>query len=309
MVRRSARLFFLRTLVVAGAFAALVVAPASAQQLDLSKGEDAVKASRKMQCSLVDGEPVTMYWQGSAYSRVPGERDRRLFDVMGTNTRACSTVRDASGNYGYRLVSREIMLYLDPATRQVLRTWKNPWTGKDVEVVHVANDPVNSRPTFARTADGKDYTLPNVQVRDGFITQSIEVPLFYTNALGGDYQDYVGGTYQAMEVFQFFTTEKDLLDATKDRVEQMGIGWVRIAQWLPWMEMGSLAGQMIVTSTGTNLKSWDDLPAVMKAEIERAYPAYKTPPPADDARPNETSWTYFKKHIDAKRKAAAAATP
>jgi len=41
---------------------------------------------------------------------------------------------------------------------------------------------------------------------------------------------------------------------------------------------------------------------VVKREVEANYPEYKTPPPADDARPNETSWTYFKKKLDAKKK-------
>lgn len=286
----------------AAAFVSMALAtPASAQQLDLSKAEDALKANRKIQCSLVDGENVTMLWQGRAYSRVPGERDRLLFNVLGMNVRACTTVRDASGGYGYRMVSREIMLYLDPATGQVLRRWKNPWTGKEVDVVHVANDPVNSRPSFAKGSDGKDYVFSGT-VQDGLVIQSIEVPLFYTNPLGGDYQEYVGGTYQAMEIFQFFMREADLRDAAKPGVQELGIGWVRVAQWLPWMEMGSLSGQMIIAATGRRLKSWNDLPETMKTEIEASYPAYKTAPPPDDARPNETSWTYFRKVIDAKRK-------
>jgi len=36
----------------------------------------------------------------------------------------------------------------------------------------------------------------------------------------------------------------------------------------------------------------------MKKEIAANYPDYNTPPPGDDDRPNETSWTYMKKIID-----------
>jgi hypothetical protein len=39
----------------------------------------------------------------------------------------------------------------------------------------------------------------------------------------------------------------------------------------------------------------------MKAEIAKYFPAYRDPPPLDDQRPNETSWTYFKKVIDARK--------
>lgn len=270
-----------------------------AQQLDLSKPEDAVKASRKIHCSLNDGQPAVYWWRGHVYSRVPGEKDRKLFHVQGMNIRACVTLIDPQGNYGYRMVSREVMFYLDPETDQILRTWNNPWTGKSVEVVHVANDPVNMRPVFARGPHG-NYQLGGT-IKDGWVWLTTEVPLFYTNPLGGDYQEYVGGAYQAIEMFNHFLPLDELLDANKPSVENVLVGWARVSQWLPWMEMGDRPGQLIFHAAGKKLRSWDDLPEMMKREIETNYPIYKTPPPLDDRRPNETSWTYFKKVIDAKR--------
>jgi hypothetical protein len=35
----------------------------------------------------------------------------------------------------------------------------------------------------------------------------------------------------------------------------------------------------------------------MRKEIDANYPAWRAPPPVDDARPNETSWTYFRKKV------------
>ncbi|HJL80295.1 MAG TPA: DUF1838 family protein [Gammaproteobacteria bacterium] len=35
----------------------------------------------------------------------------------------------------------------------------------------------------------------------------------------------------------------------------------------------------------------------MKDEIKENYPIYNQPPPTDDQRRNETSWTYFKKML------------
>ena len=62
------------------------------------------------------------------------------------NIRQCVAIEDPVRGVGYRMVSREIMLYLDPETNEVLRSFANPWTGADNEVIHVANDPVNGRP-------------------------------------------------------------------------------------------------------------------------------------------------------------------
>jgi hypothetical protein len=65
-------------------------------------------------------------------------------------------------------------------------------------------------------------------------------------------------------------------------------------------------GNIVFNAMGTKLRSFDDLPKLVKDEIATNYPAWTSPPPGDDARPNETTWTVFKKQIDASRKAAPA---
>lgn len=279
-------------------------APTPPPLLDLARPEGVTAANRKMACSLEDGKPVVFWWKGGAYSRVPGERDRHLFNVEGMNIRQCGTVRDPQRGEGYRLVSREILLYLDIETGKPLTKWKNPWTDKENEVVHVTNDPVNGPPTFPLGADGAPVKWRGTSMK-GRIWTSGEVPLFYKNPLGGDYQEYVGGDYQAMEMLTMFAYEKDLLDASKKEVTDLTISWARTSNWLPWMEMGDRMGMMIFTTVGRRLAKAEDLTPLMKQEIATNYPAYAAPPPMDDARPNETSWTYFKKKLDEKRKAGS----
>jgi len=269
-------------------------------QIDFTTGKGYIQAQRKIHCSLQDNEPITYMWQGRVYSRVPGERDKKLFQVLGMNVRQCVTITDAEkGGEGYRMVSREIMLYLDPDTGEILREWQNPWTGETVEVLHVANDPVNQRPQFPIGRDGKERRF-EPEVIDGVAFLAFEVPLFYTNALRGDYQPYVGGTYHATEMFNFMGDAAGLLDPSTETV-RAHVGWARMSDWLPWMKMGSRVGLMYVNATGKKLKNWDALPDKMKDEIKANYPEYTSPPPGNDTRPNETSWTYFKKHIDSKR--------
>lgn len=286
--------------ILAAIWVSTAIAVAAQARLDLNKPEDAVKAMQKIQCSLEDGKPSVYSWKGSVYSRVPGERDRLLFNVEGMNIRACKSLNDPQRGYGYRQVSREILLYLDPETNQVLRKWKNPFTGQVNEVVHVANDPVNSQPSFAVGSDGKPYKFGGT-VKNGRVWVQIEVPLFYKNPLGGEYQDYVGGTYHAMEMFTFFMHEKELLDASGTASNDVTVSWARTSEWLPWMEMGDRPGMMIISAVGRKLMKFDDLPEVMKAEIRANYPIYNAAPPLDDNRPNETSWTYFKKVLAMKK--------
>lgn len=289
----------MRTVFLAGCMA-VISSAAGGETLDLAKPEDALEANRKVQCSTVDGEPTFYHWSGRMYARRAGEPDRHLFNVEGMNVRQCTTVSDSRRGKGYRMVSREIMLYLDPVTGAVLRSWDNPWTGETVEVLHVANDPVNMRsPSFAYDADGKPFTYGGKRSGDFFL-QAVEVPLFYTNPLAGAYQDYVGNTYHAMEIFDFVVPADKLLSKSATRA-MPAVAWVRIAQWLPWMKMRSRDGLMVVNATGRMVDAFDDYPAVLKDEIRLNYPMYTTPPPVDDARPNETSWTVFKNWADARK--------
>lgn len=296
MIQQMRRGSFIGSLLLSGL---LSLNANAASKIDLNTAEGFVQAQRKIQCSLVDKEEVTYVWHGRAYSRVPGEPDKHLFNLLGMNVRQCHSLKDEVRGEGYRLVSREIMLYLDPKTGEVVRNWTNPWTDKDLEVIHVANDPVNSRPSFGKTADGKAMSLPVRVINDTWF-MNIEVPLFYTNPLGGAYQNYIGGTYHATEIFDFSGNMNELLDKKK-KTAYANIAWVRISGWLPWMEMGDRAGGLYFNAVGAKLKSWDELPDLMKKEIAANYPEYRNAPPIDDQRPNETSWTYMKKVIDSRQ--------
>jgi hypothetical protein len=277
--------------------------PAQARQLDPAKPADALEISKRVQCGEADSKPAVYHWSGNAYSRIEGEGDRLLFKVEGMNVRQCVTVVDAVRGKGWRLVSREILLYLDPKSGEVVRNWTNPWTGESVAVVHVANDPVNQRPAFATSTDGKPYSIPSLRREGRWFFMPSEIPLFYTNPLQGEYQDYVGGKYHAMEIFDFAFDANEMLD-TKNPTSYPIISWVRMADWLPWMKMRGRQGLVVINAMGNKLKNYDELPAVLKTEIAANYPAYTTPPPGDDPRPNETSWTVFKKFIDAQKGAA-----
>jgi hypothetical protein len=122
------------------------------------------------------------------------------------------------------------------------------------------------------------------------------VPLFYSNPLAGDYQKYIGGTYHATEMFNFFGRLDDLTDPKKPNAA-VNVAWVRMSSWLPWMEMGDRAGLFYINAAGRKLDNFAQLPDVIKNEIAANYPDYTRAPPLDDTRPNETSWTYFKKKV------------
>jgi hypothetical protein len=273
---------------------ALVAGSAFAAPEWLSTPEAQLRAMRRIQCSEVDGQPAIYYWNGYAYSRRAGEPDRVLFRVEGMNIRACGPLANAKSDADFRLVSREILLYEDPVTGEVLREWQNPWTGKTVNVLHVANDPVNNNFSVVGR-DGRPTNLGFESI-GGQWWLTTTAPLFYTNPLGGDFQPYVGGFYHATEMFNFFGDNADLT-AKKRPSAPARIAWQRMSDWLPWMEMAGREGLFYTNTAGRKIDRWEDLSPTLRGEIERNYPEYKAPPPLDDTRPNETSWTYFKKKV------------
>lgn len=263
---------------------------AQGTRLDPDKASDALTILRKVQCSTVDNEAAVYWWHGKALSRRQGEQDIHLFDVEGMNIRACSSVTNDDGVPGFHLVSREILLYKDKDTGDVLKTWTNPWTGETVEVLHVANDPVNFK-SFEVGRDGKPVTWqgeiggPTWWYRSTF-------PLWYPNPLAGDFQKEIGGTYHATELFNFFGRTDDLLDPSTTSAI-VTVGWTRIADWLPWMMMNGREGVMYMHTAGRKLSGFEELSDTMKAEIAAHYPEYVSPPPAGDPRANMTSWKYY----------------
>ena len=284
----------------ATACASFLAATAFAGELDMNNSDDAFAAARKIQCSTVDGEAITYWWHGRAFSRRQGERDRHLFNVEGMNTRLCTTISDATKGQGYKLVSREILLYKDPQTDEVLATWENPWSGETVDVLHVANDPVNFT-AYKIGRDGKPASFGGTILGDRWWTTNT-IPLWYPNVLASEYQKEIGGTYHATEMFNFMGDTDSLLDRETTTAE-VQVGWVRMSDWLPWMMMNGREGVIYMHTAGRKLDSWDDMSETMKKEIADHYPEYTTPPPADDPRRNETSWSYYKKIRDGERTA------
>ncbi len=270
-----------------------------AQETMTFTGKEAIEIRQKTTCGTVE-EGKTRYgmWEGRAYSRVPGEKDKHLFNLVGINTRHCSVVDDEVRGRGFRSVSREIMLYLDPKTNEIMDVWTNPWNGLEVKVAHVANDPVNMRAyAYEKDENGKSTARTSMRKYGEVMVSSAEIPLYYANPLGSDYQAYIGGAYHAMEIFNSYYKTKEIVDPNVKALSQSDISWTRVAQWLPWMQMGDKSGIMIFNATGFSTFDLDLVWQQIKDAVKERYPTYLTAPPLDDKRPNETSWTVFKKFM------------
>ncbi len=237
----------------------------------------------RMRCAH-DGRDVVMTWTGDVYAFVPDERPRHLFAVVGMNIARC--VRDGGH---WHLTSRELMLYLDPEVKRRVDEWKNPWTSEVVPVVHVANRLVQNR------LDGR----VTMAVAAGLATITFDIPLFYPNPLAADdaaREFSPAANYQAGEFFTFTTPVAAIEDSTSPSVPVLAFTWHRIGPWLPWMAMGQRAGHLIYIARGRKLSGIAELPAPLRDELVR-LPLFGSAPRCLVAAKNETSWTYFLRHL------------
>lgn len=240
--------------------------------------------------SLDPTQEAVYYWTGSIHAQEPEKPARHLFDFEGFNI--ARTVIDAQGNC--QLLTREMAVYRDPETHEILKTWENPYSGKRVNVLPVWNDPVNN-------------LLPNqgglspVAVTDlgDKASYSIDAFLSYPSPLPRQtYAAYSqSDTYQGAELFNFYVDKEDLANPALPSVPSQ-ISWTRLGPWLPWMQMADRPGQMVYHARGAKLEDGvKDLPQDLRDFVSGQQPKYLSAPERW-SRPNETSWTYFKKQID-----------
>lgn len=273
------------------------VAWAEAQPLDLSKPEDNLEAFLKMRADTSGADTVT-WWSGQVFAAVPDERPKLLFGFEGMNVARVEKQADGS----WRMYSREYAVYKDPQTGAILEQWNNPYTGKEVKVFHVQNDPVNTT-LGTKGPDGQQRLLPLKLMGDDVIL-GLDVPLAYPNPIQPDQwpQHSTGATYVGSEHFGFYSRKADLDDPKQTSVP-MSIAWFREAPWLPWMEMGDHPGLLIYSGYGKKLNGVDEIPETFRKYIETHAPEYLKAP-THWVQPNATSWTVYKRLVLDKKQEA-----
>lgn len=277
----------------------------AAEKLSPMQPVGAFEVERALGCGSSDTRaPQYYYWTGTVHARRAGEPDRLLFNVQGVNPRACKIVADSGRGQGYQAAARELMLYLDPTTGAVLQDWRNPWTGDTVPVIQMVNDPASMRePAFPRDAQGQASASRMRWTDMGQVYVASRTASFFRDSpLGGAYQDHVGGKYRVMEISTFTVTKADVDAWRPGRTLPYTASWIRISDWLPWMQMAGRDGQIVLTSQGRSTLAFDQLPETLRGEILARYPLMKETPAFDDPRPFQTSWDAVKKALDAERR-------
>ncbi|KAF8056537.1 hypothetical protein FPV67DRAFT_1677925 [Lyophyllum atratum] len=248
----------------------------------------------RVRASTDEGQSTVVEWQGQVLSYKPGDVPAVIFNVRGMNIARAKKLPDGS----YDLLARELQLYLDPVTDQVLHVWHNPYSGNNVTVVHVANNPVyqNFPPanTYqARVQPGGTYTF------------QLSIPLAYPNPLNptADPQSpmypYSGPTqakYSAIESFTF-TFPAAELSSPAESIPSTQVYWTRTSPLLPFMATPTTNTTLLFVASGSKVAAgWMGLNPVVRDVIDKTLPAYKDAPTSRiSPGGGVSSWSYFAK--------------
>ncbi len=278
------RLFSLLALATS-AFAAPAMAQSAAPHLDLTTDAGSIEAMVKMRCSLDQKEDVILWWNGTVFAQLPSKAPSPLFGFEGYNICRAEKQRDGV----WRLLTRELTFYRDLKTGKIIDQWDNTFTGERNNVLQVANDPVNT----VLNPPGRPSVMPWVEAGDQLML-TLNIPLAYPNPLQPkDFPKQSSGeTYVGSEHFMFFVPRADI-DNPAVKQANVVYGWTRIGPWLPWMEMGQAAGNLLYVAQGNKKASISELPADIQARVRTTYPEYATAP-KKWVQPNMTSWTVYK---------------
>jgi hypothetical protein len=268
------------------------------KELDLEDPETNFMAMLKLRADL-SGKDCFSAFPGEVWAMVDQEGNRRCFKTFGIGASRIEEVAE-----GWRIYSREVLYYLDPNTGEILETWKNPWLdGREVEVFHIANDPVNG--VFARQGNPVlSPPYPYVAYGDDVVFQwnfYIFKPAELTRS---EYPMYSSGDKdQHAELWGIKGRKSEILNPDITSASCV-MSWIRVADWLPWMQMGANPGTMTFHSHSMKLLGGvADLPRYILDYTEKNYPKYLEAPKEWKGPVMTSSAGEFKKVIDARRAA------
>ncbi|MGI9291942.1 MAG: DUF1838 family protein [Gammaproteobacteria bacterium] len=299
MTRRSA----MSGLALGGA--GLMAAPLASQAksddfewtLDLDTAEDNCLAVIKMQADT-SGKDAMSGFPGQVWGWVPDEGNYHLLDTYGVGV---SHVEFDEKMNGWKFYHRECQLYLDKDTGEVAESFLNPVTNKRQEVMHVFNDHVSR---FYPLSGGRFGFPWEYEVFGNTITFRISVFRVEENPLTpAEYPLHSEGeVYQTGELWGIMGDLREIMDPEVTSASST-TSWVRVAGWIPFMEMGDRPGQVVFHSHAYKMKEGAaQLPPKVLAYLEKNAPEYLVSP-TEWTTPGQrvTVFNHSKKVIDERR--------
>ncbi|MFE1747338.1 DUF1838 family protein [Coleofasciculus sp. H7-2] len=245
----------------------------------------------KVRCS---SDSKTHYFPatGAMYAHpIDNDEPVHLFDFLGVDISRC--IQDNSTSR-WTLVSRKITLYLDPKTGEILKSWKNPWSGETLNIMH-------------RSYDYQEFQIPqqiDAQITPAISSVSLDFNMKLPNPLATNpkFADYSPEKYvQSSDSYKFIFPTKMLSDEPLSASDNRAVtlSYYRMGPWEPWMKMKGKPGFLVLNYTGTKTDVFEEIPLALKEQIEHRMPLFREAPTCRIQRSIATSWSRFDEQFDA----------
>ena len=249
----------------------------------------------KMQGDLDFTQDRSGWYTGYVYAVRDGHKNVDLVGFAGLSHARLFPQPDGT----YRKVLREVGLYTDLKSGEVLEEWDNPLNNERVKVVPVANDPFNQElapyfdlpPSYGGLNEEEVASLAPKRVpiilpwqqRGEQVHMERHIHLYYPAALQPDEwpRESPGKFNRVSEMFSHYINAADIQNADSTKLLYNG-HWTRVTPWLPWMLMGQTQGHceyQCYMGGGQDLEQM--LPRNILDYIEKHYNKYLTAPGAE----------------------------
>jgi Protein of unknown function (DUF1838) len=230
-------------------------------------------------------EPVDSVtsFAGSVSALVSGREPIRLFSVEGF----CVGRAERTPS-GFRWMSREVLIFVDPQTREPIEFFSHQLLGGERNVVHVWNDPRNE------VLSTEDFSLRPL-VSEGFVSFCRESFRFEKNPLTPARWplESSGETLSLIEVRRYSTP----MHAMGSAVPSVACDttWTWITPWLPWMLCGASPGHLVWNLSGRKLLGgYRSLSVGIRSFVDEHRPEFAFAP-RNFSTPNESIWSTHEK--------------
>jgi hypothetical protein len=263
----------------AGAAAvAKVTGPAILAKLPIADPAFNVRAIGRLQGDL-SGRQRWLYNPGFVFATVPGrglapgELGRLLYRVEGFTSRVSrllpgGVVEERSQSY---------MVYRDATSDAYLTTFRNPFTGAELEVPAFRGGPSRSRLTpqgaILDGASGLESTALDQPVRMDW--RVLGDTVFLTRHAASRIRTAAGAARNEFSVEAWTCQLADIANETATHIPSTG-SWTSQAEWQGWLKMDGHAGGLLWRIEPSVLDAPSQFPRGFVAHIERLLPGKLT---------------------------------
>lgn len=266
--------------------------------LDLTTPQGNVTGYARMMANINMTSTKFGWGYGIVQGVLPGEKIRDLvgFQLLST---AKFVPYQGPGKGGYSKVLREIGLYTDLETGEVLEEWTNPYFNEVQPVVPIANDPFNQHisltkrqaPTYGglnKSALPEEPFLLDWKRHGDRLHMMRHINLYYPSALQPVKWPRENGKpfNQVTETFIHNISWQDMQNSELTSVEYSG-SWNRTTPWLPWMLMGPTPGHCQYNVVMGAVDDINNINPKVLEYVEAKYPKYLVAPGSWE----EPSWS------------------